>query len=97
MFHLAKKQNQKFIIFENHSENVDFEQTAMKLTKIMKILSFITLRTVKMRTQDPLSNPNPLRKYPAVNKPVLLSPLRVSCTLARRKSRNHHLMAVRDQ
>ena len=32
----------------------------MKFTKIMKLLSFITLRTVEVRTQDPPSNPNPL-------------------------------------
>jgi len=34
----------------------------MKFVKIMKKLSFITLRTVEVRTQDPPSNPNPLIK-----------------------------------
>jgi hypothetical protein len=37
-----------------------FQIENSEIWEILKFLSFITLRTVEMRTQDPLPNPNPL-------------------------------------
>ena len=72
MFHLAKSQNQTFIIFEKHNEKVDFGAILlMKFTKIMKFLSIITLRTVEVRTQDQHQIRIPLAVSP---QPVFANP-----------------------